>query len=127
MMPFCNPEGYADPTAYHALRAIQNGYRTIVYICSPPADQAAIRRYCRFAVERSCLPIAPHILLPQYFDADDPDEHEEMTHQALILLSKCKEIWCFGDCITGCMRRELDKAAAREIPVRYFDEDCKDV
>lgn len=131
MTSYFNSEGYSDPTAYHALRAIESGYRQIVYICSPfigdsEADQAAARKYCRFAVERSCLPIAPHLLLPQYLDDEDPEERDELTHQALILLSKCKELWCFGDRITGGMRREIDKAVARDMPVHYFTVDCKE-
>lgn len=57
-----NAEGYQDPTAYEALKAIKNKerehfvYRPIVYICSPYAGDIeknvkAARRYSQFAVD----------------------------------------------------------------------------
>lgn len=73
MAEYKNAEGYADPTAFGALCAIEKeekalrAFRSIVYICSPYAgdvenNTAAARRYCRFAVEVGYIPIAPHLL-----------------------------------------------------------------
>jgi hypothetical protein len=77
-----------DPTAAEALANIQNSekqalraFRPIVYICSPysgdvEGNVAAARRYSRFAVEQGYIPIAPHLLFPQFLDDDNPDERE---------------------------------------------------
>lgn len=87
MADFRNAEGYADPTAYGAFCAIEKeekalrAFRPIVYICSPYAgdvenNTAAARRYSRFAVEAGYIPIAPHLLFPQFLDDKKPKERE---------------------------------------------------
>ena len=74
-----NSEGYPDPTAHGALEIIEQeehalrAFRPIVYICSPYAGDievnvAAARRYSRFAVDAGYIPIAPHLLFPQFLD-----------------------------------------------------------
>ena len=81
-------EGYVDPTAHEALSAIERderqalrAFRPIVYICSPYAGDvernvAAARRYSRFAMETGYIPIAPHLLFPQFLNDGDPAERE---------------------------------------------------
>ena len=80
-----NSEQYPDPTAYAALKAIENecralrAFRPIVYICSPYAGDVernvdAARRYSRFAVEAGYIPIAPHLLFPQFLNDRDYKE-----------------------------------------------------
>ena len=77
-----NAAGYPDPTAYEALTRVEaelhlSAFRPIVYICSPYAgdvesNTAAARRYSRFSVEAGYIPIAPHLLFPQFLNDDDP-------------------------------------------------------
>ena len=60
-----------------ALRA----FRPIVYICSPYAGDVdgnvtAAQRYSRFAVDKGYIPIAPHLLFPQFLDDNDPKERQ---------------------------------------------------
>lgn len=82
-----NNEGYPNPTAYNAISSIENEtralrtFRPIVYICSPFAGDieknvAAARTYSRFAVEQGYIPIAPHLLFPQFLNDTDPKERE---------------------------------------------------
>ena len=75
-----NSEGYSDPTSHVALsgirkeeRAARRAYRPLVYICSPFAGDTEgntekARRYCRFAVKNGAIPLAPHLLFPQFLD-----------------------------------------------------------
>lgn len=63
-----NHEGYADPTAYVALTKVfrQNQF---TYICSPYRDNPRVnvmraRQYCKFAVGRGRIPLAPHLYFP---------------------------------------------------------------
>ena len=83
MADYKNAEGYPDPTAFGAFCAIEKeekalrAFRPIVYICSPYAgdiesNTTAARRYCRFAVESGYIPIAPHLLFPQFLNDSDP-------------------------------------------------------
>ena len=74
-----NSEGYPDPTTYGALSNIEQqtkaarAYRPMVYVCSPFSGDVAgnianARKYSRFAVEQGYIPIAPHLLFPQFLN-----------------------------------------------------------
>lgn len=140
-MPYIerNHEGYRDPTASIAMthiereeRAQRLGFRPLVYICSPYAGDVKhnvqnARRYCAFALTRRALPIAPHLLFPQFMGGETPETRELALHMGLILLCHCREVWYFGQTITEGMKLELNKARLRGIPVRHFTDDCKEV
>ena len=133
-----NPEGYCDPTAYAALSHIEEQriagkpVHRIVYICSPYAGDVEynVRKaqaYCRFAVESDCVPIATHLLFPQFMDDTDPGERQQALLMSGLLLSKCNEVWVFGEKVSSGMLSEIRKATAHNKPVRYFTTDCKEV
>ena len=131
-----NGERYFDPTAYEALtnieREAKRTYRPLVFICSPYAGdiECHIRRaqgYCRFAVSKNCIPIAPHLLFPQFMEEDDPEQRRLGIFFGLVLQSKCKEVWVFGGNITKGMAVEIEKAHERGLPVRHFTERCVEV
>ena len=133
-----NAEGYVDPTAYEALMNIEReaqktcSFRPVVYICSPlsgntTVNQEAARRYCRYAVDAGYVPIAPHLFFPQFMD--DTDEHERnlALFMDIVLLSKCAELWVFGDTISKGMSMEVEKAKRKGQLIRYFTAACKEV
>ena len=127
-MDYKNAEGYADPTAYEALTAVaksEKPYKPLVYIASPYAGdtETNVRRaqgYCRFAVTKNCIPIAPHLHYPQFMDDSDKEQRELGLFFALVLLGKCDELWIFGDCVSNGMSKEIKKAEKRGIPIRRF-------
>ena len=139
-----NPEGYHDPTAHGALTSIeadqlearwrettlsQRVYRPMVYICSPYSGDIAhnerkARIYSRFAVLQGAIPITPHLLYPQFMDENDPSERELGLFFGMVLLTKCEQVWVFGNVISGGMDKEIRKAKSKGIPVRYFAEEC---
>lgn len=107
-------------------------YRPLVYICSPlSGDETGniekARRYCRFAVDRGQIPLAPHLLFPQFMNDTDPEERELAVRMAVVLLGKCQEVWVFGNMETEGMAAELAVAKRRRQPVRYFTEDLEEV
>ena len=126
-----NHEGYHDPTAYEALSNMsKNHFRPIVYVCSPYAgdverNTANARRYCRFVVDSGCIPIAPHLLFPQFMREDD--ERDLALFMDIVLLTKCAELWAFGDTITKGMELEIARAQRRDQPIRYFTNDFEEV
>lgn len=132
-----NGERYYDPTAYEALTKIEaeakkSAFRPIVYICSPfsgniEANIKKARRYCRFAVEQGCIPIAPHLFFPQFMSDDNPKERNLAMFMDIVLLSKCAELWVFGKNISKGMSLEIEKAKRKKQPIRYFNEACKEV
>ena len=138
MAEYKNAEGYADPTAFGALCAIEKeekalrAFRPIVYICSPYAgdverNTAAARRYSRFAVEAGYIPIAPHLLFPQFLDDNKPKERELGLFFGNAILSKCAEMWVFGDRISEGMEAEIKRATWKGHRIRYFSETCEEV
>ena len=138
-MMYRNHEGYPDPTAGAALARIeQEEYRLrcpfmpLVYICSPyqgdvEHNTQAAQRYSQFALAQKRLPIAPHLLFPQFMGAETYATRELALHMGMILLTKCHELWYFGDHISEGMKLDLNRARLRGIPVRHFNENCEEV
>lgn len=132
-----NGEGYADPTTYEALTRIEReakktAYRPPVFISSPYAGDTKrnaerARGYCRFAVSKNCIPIAPHLLFPQFLEETDPAQRKLGISFGLVLQSMCREMWVFGETVSKGMAAEIRKARERGIPIRYFTEHCVEV
>lgn len=130
-----NREGYADPTMYEALKQVQKaeyGYRPLVYICSPYAGDTETnieiaREFCATAVARRVIPLAPHLLFPQFMDDTDPDARELPMFFNRVLLSKCEAVWVYTARVSVGMRAEIEWAYQLEIPVRYFGAGFEEV
>ena len=143
-----NNEGYPDPTAGEAMRNIglqkvnerkrRNAFksdvlhRPKVYIVSKfagdvPHNIRQARKYCRFAVSKNRIPIASHLIYPQFLNDNEPKERELGLMFGLALLAICAEVWCFGSDISSGMAQELQEARLLNKPIRYFDECCKEV
>lgn len=132
-----NAEGYHDPTAYAALSHVEKearnkAQRPLVFICSPFAgdmegNTKRAREYSRFAVSKDCIPIAPHLLFPQFLEETDPAQRELGISFGLVLQGMCREMWVFGDTVSKGMAAEIKKAGERGIPIRYFTDRCVEV
>lgn len=127
-----NGEHYPDPTAYKAIRKAvppKFPFRPVVYVCSPysgdiEANVRKARRYCRYAADHGCIPLDPHLLLPQFLD--EKTERDLALFMGIALLSKCAELWVFGDIISDGMQKEIDHARRKRKIIRYFTENCKE-
>ena len=133
-----NSEGYYDPTAYEAMSTVEKeeralrAFRPIVYICSPYAGEIeknvkAAQGYSRFAVEKGYIPLAPHLLFPQFLDDNKPKERELGLFFGNAILSKCAEMWVFGDRISEGMEAEIKRATWKGYRIRYFSDTCEEV
>lgn len=133
-----NAEGYYDPTAHAALAAIETEekapqvFRPIVYICSPYAGDTdsnikAARKYSRHAVDNGFIPVAPHLLFPQFMNDADPKERELGLFFGNALMSKCSEVWVFGSSISAGMAAEIKRAKWKNYRLRYFNGNCEEV
>ena len=130
-----NREGYADPTMYEALKQVQKaeyGYRPLVYICSPYAGDTETnieiaREFCATAVARRVIPLAPHLLFPQFMDDTDPDERELAMAFNRVLLSKCEAMWVYTGHVSRGMRAEIEWGRELELPIHYFNADFQEV
>ena len=94
-----------------------------VYICSlyrgdTKTNVQNARKYCREAVKLGCVPIAPHLLFPQFMDDGNPEEREVAIEMDFELIDICAEVWVFGlnDPSEG-MSEEIHWAEDAGIPV----------
>ena len=97
----------------------------LIYICSPfrgdtAANTESAQRYCRDAYEKNCIPVAPHLYLPQFLDDDTPAERDLALRIGLRLIDYCSEVWVHGDIISDGMRGEIDYATTTGKKVVYL-------
>ncbi len=124
-------DGYFDQIAGETLSVSEEEvHRPIVYICSRfsgDVDQnvKAAQRYSRFAVDKGFIPIAPHLLFPQFLDDDNPAERQLGLFFGNALMSKCAEVWVFGNTISSGMAAEIKRAEWKCYRMRYFNEACE--
>lgn len=132
-----NNEGYYDPTTYEALtnviragKAVEKAdFKPLVYICSPYSGDVEenlnmARTFCRFAVDMNVIPIAPHLLFPQFMS--DKTERKQVMFMNYVLLGKCDELWVFGSTISNGMAYEIEIASKRKQKIRRFTEECEE-
>lgn len=82
-----------------------------VFICSPYRDDVErntekAREYSRAAYEEDCIPVAPHLLFPQFLDEDNERERTDGIAMGMALLLDCDEVWAFGE-VTEGMDQEI--------------------
>lgn len=126
-----NPEGYADPVPFYAIsnmNTVKKRYMPMAYICSAYGGNVEenvrkAREYCRYAVDKGVIPIAPHLLLPQFMKEET--ERELAMFMDIAILSKCKELWVFGEPTAG-MQNEIAYAERKQMTVKYFNEDMEE-
>ncbi|WKY46217.1 hypothetical protein Q5O14_08410 [Eubacteriaceae bacterium ES2] len=130
-----NREGNPDPTTscgLTSLEKITKAYRQMVYVCSPFSGDVArnienARKYSRFVVDRGCIPITPHLLFPQFLNDNDLKERELGLHFGNVLMDHCSEVWVFGEIISAGMDAEIKRARRKNIKLRFFSSDLKEV
>lgn len=97
-----------------------------VYICSPYASQGNREQnvrnaigYCRTAILRGYLPIAPHVFYTQMLNDDIEEERAAGLALGMELLKDCEEIWVFGS-VKGGMVAEVQKAQELGLKVVFI-------
>ena len=147
-MSYRNNEGYADPTMGSAMSRMMKEYRQQrreqrakeddamnrkrVYMASPyagdiEANTSSAVNYCKFIIEKGCMPVASHLLYPQMLNDSDPQERFLGTMFGLALLRDCREVWFFGTGMSPGMKREYEEAKRLRLKMRFFDENCEEV
>ena len=103
-----------------------------MYICSPYSGniKANVKRaqaFCRFALDSGNIPLAPHLMLPQFMNDRNPNERSLAMFIDIILMGKCQEVWVLGDAISAGMAIEIEKAKKRRQLIRYFNAQFEEV
>ncbi len=126
-----NAEGYADPTAHDAVcNAERRPWMPLVYICSPysgdvEGNTRKAVRYSRFAVNKGAIPLAPHLLLPQFMSEEK--ERELSLFIGMVLMGRCEQVWVFGGKLSPGMQAEVARAKKKRMRIRYFTEEMEEV
>lgn len=130
--PYRNSEGYADPTAYRAIRNcsrnISGGFMPIVLIYSTehePEEKLAKEATC-LAIRSGCIPIAPQLTC---IDCIHHGTHVDQVNAGIltqILLTKCNELWICGDRYDAIVPRLIEKAVQRGMRKRFFSSQMKE-
>ncbi|MGO3752003.1 MAG: DUF7768 domain-containing protein [Peptoniphilaceae bacterium] len=120
-----NESACKDPTPYHAIKNLDRKYYPLIYVCSTFSGDVEnnlikARWYSRYALDKGNIPIAPHLLFPQFMS--DEKERKLAMHFNYVLLGKCEEVWVFGDNISSGMAEEIKIAEKRKMKIRYIKE-----
>ena len=97
----------------------------IVYICSPYSGDVAKNKkiaseMCYQAARAGHIPVAPHLLLTDYLDDNDPTQRAAGTMAGITLLKRCDEMWVYPDHgISKGMAMELEIAKKERVPIIY--------
>ena len=78
-------------------------------------------------MDKGFIPIAPHLLFPQFMNDTDPQERELGLFFGNTLMSKCSEVWVFGSFISPGMQAEIKRAKWKNYRLRYFTENLEEV
>ena len=134
-----NTEGYSDPTAGTAVSRVMKEYKTEkqrlfaaknrkkIYVVSKYAGNISANtknaaKYCRYIIDQGFMPIASHLLYPQFLNDSPQTERELGTAFGLSLLAICDEVWVFIDGqISSGMKREIEEATKLKIPVKRLN------
>ncbi len=144
-IPRHNGEHYRDETAHDALAAVAKEEaakaeraasprpgRKLIFVCSPFRGETeynirCARSYCRFVIFRNHVPIAPHLVYPQFLDDTVRRERSIGLSCSATVLRHCDEVWAFGLKSSSGMKAEIEAAKRLGIPVRHFNSKCKEV
>lgn len=134
-IPRLEEKGYRDPTVYKALKLVQQaefGHRPLTYICSPysgdvEANVKIAQDLSAYAVQCRKIPLAPHLLFPQFMDDTDPWDRELAMFMGRVLLSKCEAMWVYTPRVSPGMKTEISWAHQLELPITYFDHNFAEV
>ena len=95
----------------------------IIYVASPYAGDIQkntefAKRACRHVMEHGHAFFAPHLLYPTILDEHQLEQRQLGLDMGLAMLSRCDELWCYGDHISHGMMAEIAEAQRLNIPTR---------
>lgn len=100
--------------------------RPFAYVCAPTAGETGnnnkkVRGYCRKLYEFGYLPVAPHLLFPQFVNNNVPSEHNDCIHMAADMLRRCRVVVVCGKTNTEVMTGEIELARRLGIVITTLD------
>lgn len=99
----------------------------IIYVASPyagdiPKNTGFAKKACRHVMNEGHAFFVPHLLYPQLLNDGNPQERQAGLDMGIAMLSRCDELWCYGNYTSSGMRFEIEAADKLGIPVRRIKE-----
>lgn len=95
--------------------------KKLIFVCSPFQNQHAnltlAKLCCKVVLRSGHVPIAAHLFFPQLLNDSIEEERRLGIACGIKLLSKCDELWIFGEVVTDGMREEIKYAMENSIPM----------
>lgn len=112
------------------LLAGKNREKPFIYVCSPLRGDVErnIQRaigYSRYVYSQGGIPMTPHVYFTTFLDDTVPEERTAGIQMGLELLTKCDELWTFGEKISEGMEAEMAAAKTLGLVVRHFNDRCQ--
>jgi len=94
----------------------------IIYVASPYAGDIQkntefAKRACRHVMNEGHAFFAPHLLYPQLLNDANPHERQAGLDMGIAMLSRCDELWFYGDRVSPGISLEIEEAGRLGIPV----------
>lgn len=98
----------------------------VIYVSSPYSGDTVLnvenaKKYCRYVVDGGNIPIAPHLIFPQFMD--NVFEYDASLKMCIELLKHVDEVWVFGDYISKGMSIEIVEAKKLDLPMYSIKPD----
>ena len=117
---YCGEEAPFAPCFFS--RYCTGSFRYPSFADDPEGNARGVLEICRALTDSGFLPVAPQVYLPQFLD--EANERDRALSLCLELVGACDEVRVYGGRITSGMRREIEYAEARGIPVRFADAEA---
>jgi hypothetical protein len=99
----------------------------LIYVASPYAGDIEkntefAKKACHHVMNEGHAFFAPHLLYPTILDEHQPEQRQLGLDMGIAMLSRCDELWCYGDWVSPGMRLEIEEAGRLGIPVHQVME-----
>ena len=113
--------------ATQSARPVSYTHLKLIYVASPYAGDVErntefAKKACRHVMNEGHAFFAPHLLYPAILDEHQPKQRQLGLDMGLAMLSRCDELWCYGDHISPGMYLEIEEASRLGIPIRRVME-----
>ncbi len=99
--------------------------KKMIYVASPYAGDVEknvefAKAACDYVRRCGFGFFAPHLFYPEFLDDNVPEQRKQGLEMGLSMLTRCDELWIFGNHISSGMRMELEYASKKGVPIRQI-------
>ncbi|MFI3255258.1 MAG: DUF4406 domain-containing protein [Eubacteriales bacterium] len=98
-----------------------------IYVASPYAGDVEknvtfAKDACEFTRQQGHAFFAPHLFYTQLLDDSVPEQREQGLKMGITALDRSDELWVFGRTISTGMKKEIEYAQKKGIPICHISE-----